>query len=71
MDTAELLLKIEAKIEVLQEIANLLRESKPPKPGKGKASTRKPMSPEARAKIGAAQRKRWAAVAAAKKKKKG
>jgi hypothetical protein len=62
MDTATMLEEVEKEINRLQQVAELLRggtSTSSKRKGKGKGS-RKPMSAEARAKIAAAQRKRWA-----------
>jgi len=49
--------EVEAEIARLQQVAKLLRGDTKPSKRRG---ARKPMSAEARAKIAAAQRKRWA-----------
>ena len=59
MDTARLLEEVKLEIERLQKVVGLLEGSATPSKRKGKG-TRKPMSAEARAKIAAAQKKRWA-----------
>ena len=61
MDTANLLEEVKKEIARLQKVVDLLEGSAKPSKRKGKGKgTRKPMSPEARKKIGDAQRKRWA-----------
>jgi hypothetical protein len=57
MDTAKLLAEVKKEISRLQQVVVLLEGSGSKRKGKGK---RKPMSQEARAKIAAAQKKRWA-----------
>jgi hypothetical protein len=57
MDTQKLLQEVKAEIARLQKVAALLEEGSTSTSGRRK---RKPMSPEARAKIAAAQKKRWA-----------
>lgn len=59
MDTQALLKEVRSEIERLQRVVDLLEGSAIPSKRKGKGK-RKPMSAEARAKIAAAQRKRWA-----------
>jgi hypothetical protein len=58
MDTQRLLQEVKKEIDRLQKVVQLL-EDQPTRRGRGKGK-RRPMSPEARAKIAAAQRKRWA-----------
>ena len=60
MDTERLLQEVEAEIQRLEQVAKLLRGDSSSGRGRGKRRHRKPMSAEARAKIAAAQRKRWA-----------
>lgn len=57
MDTQALLEQVKQEIVRLQKVVDLLEGSTTVSKRKGK---RKPMSAEARAKIAAAQRKRWA-----------
>jgi hypothetical protein len=57
MDTQQLLQEVKAEIARLQKVADLLEEGSTSTSGRRK---RKPMSQEARAKIAAAQKKRWA-----------
>jgi hypothetical protein len=57
MNTKEMLLEVRKEIERLQRVADLLEGSDSSPRTRKK---RKPMSPEARAKIAAAQKKRWA-----------
>jgi hypothetical protein len=59
MNTDKLLEEVKAEIARLQQVVSLLEGSATPSKRKGKGK-RKPMSKEARAKIAAAQRKRWA-----------
>jgi hypothetical protein len=58
MDTARLLEEVENEISRLQQVATLLRGGDTKHSPKRRG--RKPMSAEARAKIAAAQKKRWA-----------
>jgi hypothetical protein len=61
MDTARLLQEVEAEISRLQQVAELLRDGTSTSPKQRKQrKQRAPMSKEAREKIAAAQRKRWA-----------
>jgi hypothetical protein len=57
MNTEELLMEVKKEINRLQQVVNLL-ENTGSQPRTRKK--RKPMSQEARAKIAAAQKKRWA-----------
>jgi hypothetical protein len=57
MDTSELLAELTKKLERLQKLEEAFGGTASTPSGKGK---RKPMSAEARAKIAAAQKKRWA-----------
>lgn len=59
MDTPKLLKEVKTEITRLEKIARLLGSSSSKGRGKGKRK-RKPMSQEARDKIAAAQKKRWA-----------
>jgi hypothetical protein len=59
MDTNKLLEEVKSEIVRLQKVVDLLEGSTIVSKRKGKG-TRKPMSAEARAKIAAAQKKRWA-----------
>jgi hypothetical protein len=60
-NTADVLAKVEAKIEALQEVAALLRgESKPSKKGKGTGTGTRTLSRKARKAISDAQKARWA-----------
>lgn len=60
MDTSKFLEDAKAEIKRLQSVVDLLeQEGSSKRRGKGKG-TRKPMSAEARKKIGDAQKKRWA-----------
>jgi hypothetical protein len=59
MDTSKFLEDAKAEIKRLQSVVDLLEKEGSKRKGKGKG-TRKPMSAEARKKIGDAQRKRWA-----------
>lgn len=65
MDTEQLLKAVKAEIARLGQVVDLLEGSTalPARKGRGKRKgTRKPMSAAARAKISAAQKKRWAKV---------
>ena len=62
MNTQEMLRVIEGEISRLQRAADALRGT-----GSSKARTRPKLSADARARIAAAQRKRWAKVKAGKK----
>ena len=53
-----MLAEVEQEIERLQQVAKLLRGDT--KPSTKRRGQRKPMNAEARAKISAAQKKRWA-----------
>ena len=57
MDTANLLEEVKKEIARLQKVVELLEGGSTSTSGRRK---RKPMSQEARAKIAAAQKKRWA-----------
>jgi hypothetical protein len=57
MDTAKLLEEVKKEIARLQRVVELLEDGGTSTSGRRK---RKPMSAEARAKIAAAQKKRWA-----------
>lgn len=59
MDTPKLLEEVRKEIARLQKVVELLEDGSGKSKRKGKG-TRKPMSAEARAKIAAAQKKRWA-----------
>jgi len=59
MDTVQILAEVRAEIARLEKVARLLEGGKGSRRGR---STRKPLSKEAREKIAAAQRKRWAKV---------
>jgi hypothetical protein len=66
MKTEEILSSIDAEIAVLKQVRAILTgteaaDGRSPKAG-GKRRKRKKMSAEARAKIAAAQKKRWAAI---------
>jgi hypothetical protein len=60
MNTSSLLKEVKKEIKKLQKIANLLKEGKGSGGSTAEQGTRKPMSAEGKAKISAAQKKRWA-----------
>jgi hypothetical protein len=66
MDTTELIAQIDAEIARLEKVKTLLdKQTAPPRRGnppgtKSKVASKRTLSPEARAKIAAAQKKRWA-----------
>jgi len=59
MDTSKLLEEVKTEIARLQKVVELLEDGSGSSTSTAKRK-RKPMSQEARAKIAAAQRKRWA-----------
>ena len=70
MNTAELLAGVDEEIARLQHVKSLLSGGggeNIPSLNKKRKSKRKPLSAEARAKISAAQKKRWAAQKKASK----
>ena len=66
MDTPAILSEVRKEIARLEKVAGLLEDSGGTRTRRGK---RKPMSPEGRAKISAAQKARWAKVRKAKVRK--
>jgi|HubBroStandDraft_1064217.scaffolds.fasta_scaffold716190_1 hypothetical protein len=61
MDNQSMIAAIDEEIARLQQVRSLLGAGGFPGPSKGKTKRKWVMSAEARAKISAAQRKRWAA----------
>jgi hypothetical protein len=70
MQTTEIIAEIDAEISRLQEAKSLLSGIVKPAPGRpagATSSTKRVLSPEARARIVAAQKARWAKVRKAAK----
>jgi len=62
VNTQEILIELDAEIARLQEARHLLTDGKGKAARSAKKSFKRTLSPEAKAKISAAQKKRWAAA---------